>query len=126
MELNLEGGLILKYSGYHLVIDLFGCNFDQLENTEYIIEMLKKLARALDTKIVAKAFHKFHPQGFSGALIISESHITIHTWPEDAYIGIDIFTCSKCFDSRKILAYLKENLIFKKVEIKEILRGKID
>mgnify|MGYP001871534924 CR=1 FL=1 len=126
MELSLEGGSILKYSGYHLVIDLFGCNFDQLENTEYIIEMLKKLAEILDTTIITKAFHKFYPQGFSGALIISESHITIHTWPEDDYTGIDIFTCSKCFDSGKVVAYLKENLIFKKMEIKEILRGKID
>ena len=116
----------MKYSGYHLVIDLFGCNFNQLEDTEYIIEMLEKLAEILDTTIITKAFHKFHPQGFSGALIISESHITIHIWPEDGYIGIDIFTCSKCFDSEKVVAYLKENLIFEKVEIKEMLRGKID
>jgi len=107
------------------MFDLFGCNFDQLENTDYIIEMLEKLAEILDTTIVTKASHKFHPQGFSGVLIISESHITIHTWPEDNYVGIDIFTCSKSFDSDKVVTYLKENLIFEKMEMKEILRGLI-
>ena len=107
------------------MFDLFGCNFDQLENTDYIIEMLEKLIEILDATIISKAFHKFHPQGLSVALIISESHVTIHTWPEDNYVGMDIFTCSKSFDTDKVVAYLKENIIFEKMEMKEILRGQI-
>ena len=66
---------------------------------------------------------KFEPYGISGVLIISESHLTIHTWPEYNYVGIDIFTCSKKVEYNEALNYLLEKLGTKKYEIKELYRG---
>lgn len=113
----------MHYSGYHIMIDVFGCMFEQLEDVEYLTRVFEKLIANMNTNIVAKTYHKFEPQGLSMAFIISASHITIHTWPENNYAGIDIFTCSKSFNKDMLISYIKSNIICSKVMSWEIYRG---
>ena len=112
--------------GYQVLIDIYECDYNLMEDMEYIKAMMIDVARILKTNIRQIAFEKFQPYGISGVLIISESHITIHTWPEYNYVGIDIFTCSKKIDYHKTIEYLLKKLKTKKYEIKEFKRGKIN
>ena len=67
--------------------------------------------------------HKFQPQGMTGIVLLAESHIAIHTWPEFNYIALDIYTCGNKANPLKALEYLKEKLHPQKVEFKRLKRG---
>ncbi len=110
--------------GYQILIDLYDCDYDKMENLEFVKDMMKNLSKILGTTIKDEAFYKFSPYGISGVLIIAESHLTIHTWPEYRYAGIDIFTCSKKVNTKDAIEFLCQSLNTKKYEIKEINRGK--
>ena len=73
----------------------------------------------MQATIVNSNFHHFNPYGVSGVIIIKESHLTIHTWPEYGYAAIDIFTCGKIYMDKGI-EYLKEHLKAKGSEVKKI------
>ena len=75
--------------------------------------------------IVESNFHHFNPLGVSGVVIIKESHLTIHTWPEYGYAAIDIFTCGKIFMEEGI-DFLRKNLKAKQAEVKKLERGKVE
>lgn len=111
--------------GYQVLIDIYECNYEKMEDLEYVKDMMKELAKILNTNIRQVAFEKFEPYGISGVLIISESHITIHTWPEYRYAGIDIFTCSKKVEYDKAIDFVLKKLNAKKYNVKEFNRGKI-
>lgn len=113
-----------KSIGYQILIDLYDCEYEKMENMEYIKSMMKELAKILETTIKEEAFHQFEPYGISGVLIIAESHLTIHTWPEYKYVGIDLFTCAKKLNSAKAIKFLCDKLNTNNYEIKEIERGK--
>ena len=72
--------------------------------------------------IVGEAFHHFSPHGVSGTLVIAESHLSIHTWPESGYVAIDIFTCGD-LEPRPGFDYLGKALGARSCRVQEILRG---
>lgn len=109
--------------GTQIIIDLFGCNKEFLNDINYIKIVLYKLVEILPAKVCDSVFYKFTPIGVSGAIIISSSHLTIHTWPENLYAGIDIFSCSANFNDKKIIDFLKEDFKCNRYTIKKIDRG---
>jgi S-adenosylmethionine decarboxylase len=72
------------------------------------------------------AFHKFSPQGVSGVVVISESHLAIHTWPELGYAAVDVFTCGDTVDPWVSCNYLKQHFAAERLTAQEILRGNFD
>ncbi|HBI26269.1 MAG TPA: adenosylmethionine decarboxylase, partial [Peptococcaceae bacterium] len=68
-------------------------------------------------------FHKFSPQGVSGVVIISESHLTIHTWPELGYAAVDVFTCGDKINPWDACKHLSEILQAEHVTATEMRRG---
>lgn len=114
-----------KSISYQVLIDLYDCDYDKMEDLDYIKNVMHKLSEILGTTIKKEAFHQFSPYGISGVLIIAESHLTIHTWPEYKYAGIDLFTCSKKLNIEEAVKFLCESLNTTKYEIKEINRGKL-
>ena len=111
--------------GYQILIDLYECDYEKMEDLEYIKNMMKGLSKILGTTIKNEAFYKFSPYGISGVLIIAESHLAIHTWPEYKYAGIDLFTCAKKLNTKKAVEFLCQSLNVEKYEIKEISRGEV-
>ena len=109
--------------GNHLIIDLYGCDYDEINSEKIISEYFEELVLILETDIRKKIIYKFEPQGISAAYIIAASHMTIHTWPEEGYAGIDIFTCTQSWDKEKIVKHLKKKLRFKRISIEEKVRG---
>ena len=114
----------LKYAGIHLLAEFWYGKIieDQKEIKRILIEAVKKAGNT-PLKIT---IHKFQPQGITGIVLLAESHIAIHTWPENNYVAIDIYTCGDKASPKKALEYLKKEFQPKKVEIKEIKRGKFN
>ena len=79
--------------GHQLALDLYDCPPELLNDREVVENALVHAARAINATIVETAFHLFSPQGVSGVVVIKESHIAVHTWPEYGYAAVDIFTC---------------------------------
>jgi len=114
----------LKYAGIHLLAEFWYGKIieDPKEIKRILIEAVKK-ANNTPLKVT---IHKFQPQGITGIVLLAESHIAIHTWPENNYVAIDIYTCGDKASPKKALEYLKKEFQPKKVEIKEIKRGKFN
>ena len=111
----------LKYAGVHLVADFW--NVESIESSEALKKVLIKAAKIANSTPLDISIHKFSPQGITGVVLLAESHIAIHSWPEYQYIAIDIFTCGEKSAPQKALDYLKKTFQPQKVEIKKIRRG---
>ncbi len=96
--------------GEHYLIEYYDCNPHILDNLQAIEDILLKAAQKSGATILNNYLHKFSPQGVSGVVIIAESHIAIHTWPENRYAAVDFFTCGSRVDPLKAYEYIKEKL----------------
>ncbi len=95
-----------KALGNHIIVEYYNCDTEVLKKHEYIEEIMNLAAKDMGATIIESVFHMFNPWGVSGAIIIAESHLTIHTWPEHNYAAVDLFTCGNLdpwigFDSLK-------------------------
>jgi S-adenosylmethionine decarboxylase len=91
----LKGGRELYALGTHLLIELRDCNPEILKSLEKVRKILVSAAKEAKATIINNSFHEFNPFGISGVVVIAESHLTIHTWPEYGYAAVDIFTCGE-------------------------------
>lgn len=82
--------------GRHLLVEYRGCLADRLDNQDFVESLMRRAAEAAGATIVQSAFHRFSPQGVSGVVVIQESHLSIHTWPESGYAAVDFYTCGDC------------------------------
>jgi S-adenosylmethionine decarboxylase proenzyme len=86
----------LKATGQHLLVEYHNCDCAVLDDRSTIEQLMKTAAKAAGAGIVDTVFHTFSPQGISGVVVIEESHLSIHTWPEYGYAAVDFFTCGEC------------------------------
>lgn len=108
--------------GRHVIAELWGCDFDLLNNMDKIERIFAEAALKSGAEIREVAFHKFAPQGVSGVVIISESHLTIHTFPEHGYASIDVYTCGD-LDPNIAADYIANSLGAETYEKIELSRG---
>jgi len=113
----------LNALGTHLLVELRDCNPDIIKNIEKVRNALVSAAKEAKATIVNVSFHEFNPFGISGVVVIAESHLTIHTWPEYAYAAIDIFTCGDIIKPEVAASYLIEQFECKNPSIVEMKRG---
>ena len=123
VQKNYEAEAFKKngYAGIHILADFwFGKKIEKKSEIKKILLASAKEAKAnpLETYV-----YKFKPQGLTGVVLLSESHIAIHTWPEIGYVAIDIFTCGDDSMPEMALKYLKRELSPKKIKIEKIKRG---
>ena len=112
------------YLANHQIIELYNCDKSVIENSDYVRNTFKEAVKLSDATVVAEKYHTFSPHGLTGVAVITESHISIHTWPEHGYVAIDVFSCDNKVNHKKILAYLKTHFFSKKTKTKSIKRGK--
>lgn len=109
--------------GRHILCEAYGCDPEVLNDRKTVEQAMLDAALAAGAEVREVAFHKFSPQGVSGVVVISESHLTIHTWPELGYAAIDVFTCGDRVNPWDALNYLTETLKATKISTSEIERG---
>ncbi len=115
-----------KRLGRHILVEFYNCDRDVLNNYDLIEEYMNEAAIKANATIVQSVFHLFNPWGVSGAVVIQESHLTIHTWPEYGYAAVDLFTCGDDVNPWVAFDYLKDMIKADKYETTEIDRGVID
>ena len=113
----------MRTLGTHIIIECSGCNPDILNDLEAVKRILTEAAIAAKAEVRERAFHRFAPQGVSGVVVISESHLSIHTWPEYGYAALDIYTCGENTMPWKACNYAAREFEAKNVKITEIKRG---
>ncbi len=112
--------------GKHLLLELKDCDREVLNDLSFLKGILSAAASEAGATILGESFHQFQPQGVSGVVIIAESHLFIHTWPECGYAAIDIFTCGNSVQPEKAAQILIRGLGAKNHTILEIKRGILD
>jgi S-adenosylmethionine decarboxylase len=113
----------LNALGRHLLIELFDCDPDVINNLEAVKGALVEAARRAQATIVDVVFHEFNPFGISGVVVIAESHLSIHTWPEYRYAAVDIFSCGDVLQPEVAASYLVEQFAAERTSIVEMQRG---
>ncbi|MCT4581739.1 MAG: adenosylmethionine decarboxylase [Flavobacteriales bacterium] len=112
--------------GFHTLIELHGCDAKKINDTALVEKTLLEAAKIASLSVVNTTIHHFNPIGVSGVIVIKESHIAIHTWPEYKYVALDFFTCNESYELTEALAYIKTIFEAEIMELKEVKRGTIN
>jgi len=112
--------------GHQLMVEYHGCAPALLNDVEHVRRSMVAAARATGATVVGELFHHFSPHGVSGVVVIAESHLAIHTWPEYGYAAVDLFTCGDEIDPYRGFDLLKDALLATRSEVEEIFRGRFE
>lgn len=123
--MNRSKTVKLPKLGKHLVCDMWGV--DDIPNKgESVIRILKYAAKKANATSLEHTYHEFQPSGVTAVLLLSESHISLHSWPEHNYVSIDVFTCGEKVSPELAIDYLVSVLNPSKVNIRQIERGDLN
>lgn len=107
----------------HFLIEMWNADRETLDSLTEIRQLLLEAARHARVTVLHSAFHRFNPVGVSGVIMIAESHITIHTWPEAGYAAADIFTCGDRAMPEAAAEYLAGFFGADNVDVTRLTRG---
>ena len=116
----------VEYLGYQTLVELYGCDANLIDNENIVERILLELTELVGFTVVKSVIHHFSPIGVSGVIVIQESHISIHTWPEYNYVAIDFFTCNKRYNIDDSISFMVKEFKASHSEIKEIKRGSLE
>lgn len=116
----------MEHLGRHVILEYYGCSAELLNNPDALAPIFVGAVDAMRANIVSQSFRRFEPHGVSGVIVISESHLTVHTWPEFGYAAIDVFTCGEVVDPWAAHQHLVEHLAPSRTSQMELKRGSFD
>ena len=109
--------------GKHLLLELNDCDQEVLNDIDFLKSTMLVAANEAGATVLGESFHQFSPHGVSGVVVITESHLFIHTWPEYGYVAADIFTCGDSVQPGKAAELIISKLGAKSHSIVELQRG---
>ncbi len=112
--------------GRHVIVELYDCKPSFLDDVTYVQNAMQNAAQQAGATIINLTFHHFSPYGVSGVVVIEESHLAIHTWPEWGFASIDLFTCGESTDPWKCYNVLKEAFEASHGSTIEMRRGQLE
>lgn len=113
----------MKALGRQILVEYYDCDARVINDVSEVEDILLTGTKNAKASIISHNFHKFSPHGVSGTVVIAESHVAIHTWPEYGYAAVDIFTCGETIDPWVIQEYIKDAFKSKNVSSIEMKRG---
>jgi len=116
---------IPRILGTQTMLELYGCGRSKLDDISFIEQMMIEAAQRAHATVVQQFFHQFSPFGVSGTVVIAESHINIHTWPEYDFAAVDIFSCGTEMQVEKACSFLEQALDAKYHTLKVYERGEM-
>ena len=116
----------MEYStfGKHAIVDTWGVDYTLLNDISFLQKYLIKAAEFCGANVLSVQSHQFEPQGVTVLVTLSESHISIHTYPEKGFAALDCYTCGTSVDPIKAILYMLDILRPKEVFSKVLIRGK--
>ncbi len=112
----------MEHLGRHVIIELWGCS-NVINDTEHVKSAMLDAVRAANATLLNIYVHTFSPQGVTGVAVLSESHLSIHTWPEHGYVAADVFTCGATTNPQAAAEVLAERFESKHPIVTEVERG---
>lgn len=109
------------HAGVHYMAEFWGA--EVVTDPERLAALLHEAAAAARSTVVREAMHAFSPHGLTGFVLLAESHLSFHTWPELDYVAVDIFTCGGAADGQAAIDYLAQALKPERVEVRRVERG---
>ena len=109
--------------GRHLIVEMWDCDREILNNAKRLREILRRAAEEARATVIRVFCHEFNPKGVTGVALLAESHLTIHTWPDEGYAAADIFTCGQHTDPQLAAQHLISSLKAKDSTTFELKRG---
>lgn len=113
----------MKALGRQILVEYYDCDTCVINDVEAVEKILLTGTKASGANIISHNFHKFNPHGVSGTIVIAESHVAVHTWPEYGYAAVDIFTCGETIDPWVIQEYLRKSFKSDNISSMELKRG---
>ncbi|WP_274362597.1 adenosylmethionine decarboxylase [Paenibacillus thermotolerans] len=115
----------MEYStfGRHVAVDTWGVDFDKLNNAEWLQSQLVEAAEVSGATVLSVQSKQFEPQGATVLVLLSESHLSIHTYPEKGFAAIDCYTCGETVDPQLAIDYLVDVLKPETTHAKKLIRG---
>ena len=111
--------------GRHILCEAYGCDPEVLNSRVAVENIMVQAALEAGAEVREAVFHQFNPQGVSGVVVISESHLAIHTWPEYGYAAVDLFTCGDTVVPEAAYRHLKAGLGSRRASTMEMKRGQL-
>jgi len=112
-----------KNLGVHVIIEMYDCDPNTLKNKDQVEKAFLDIAKKSNAHALGSFFHQFNPHGVSGVVIIEESHLSIHTWPEHGYAAVDYFYCSDDVDTDMALKLFEKYFKPGHMSVVEMKRG---
>src|SRR3954470_12352945 len=109
--------------GEHMLLEYYGCDAIKLAHSDEVKEIVVNAVRQAHGTVVTEIFHNFSPHGVSGVVVIAESHLAIHTWPEHGYAAVDIFSCGSKLDHAVIADCIRTGVAASTIETRQLQRG---
>ncbi|MCR8995741.1 adenosylmethionine decarboxylase [Brevibacillus laterosporus] len=115
----------MEYStfGRHVAIDTWGVQFDLLNDADFLKKQMVEAAEACGATVLSVQSKQFAPQGATVLVLLSESHLSIHTYPERGFAALDCYTCGETVDPQVAIDYMVSVLKPEKVFAKKLIRG---
>lgn len=112
-----------KIKGQHFLFDLYGCDQHEIDSPADLKKLMLDAAQAANMEVLHVYMHHFSPHGVTGVVVLSTSHISVHTWPEYGYAAFDVFSCSDEERTRKAFSYIVSHLQHKRKRVRTVDRG---
>ena len=120
---SLSNNQKLSHQSKHLLMELYRCDYEKLNDESFLRCTLNRAAKLAKATVLNLISNKFEPQGVTAIALLSESHISIHTWPESNYSAVDIFTCGQNMMPEVASQYLIASLMAKEHSLRVIERN---
>lgn len=114
----------MEHLGHHVIIEFWGCN-DGINDAELMRTAIIEAVRAANATLLDLNVHTFSPHGVTGVAVLSESHLSVHSWPEYGYLAADVFTCGATTKPAAAVEVLRRYFKPRRVELQELRRGVI-
>ncbi len=113
----------MEHLGQHVIIELWGCNHSVINDAEKVRKAMVDAVEAANATLLSLNVHTFSPHGVTGVAVLSESHLSVHSWPEYGYVAADVFTCGDTTSPRAAADVLRKMFGSSRCEVKELTRG---
>ncbi len=112
-----------KIKGTHYIFDLYGCDYHLITDAERLEQILLEASEAASMEVLHSHFHTFEPHGVTGLILLSTSHVSVHTWPEYGYAAFDVFSCSSNVQTKLAVDYIISKIAHTRKRITKVDRG---
>jgi S-adenosylmethionine decarboxylase len=124
---NAVGGFLwrnLKMTvGIHIIADLYGVDEELISTSEKVLSVIEESVRISGLTKISSDYFQFQPRGVSGIVLLAESHLSFHTWPEHNLVTLDIYTCGDPHHADLAFNYIVTKLSPTSIDYKKLTRG---